>query len=123
MGGTFVRFLWCFPKVYRCGEAQLPGVWTGASAKVRREMGSNAATWDLETLRIWKSNMDIFFKMMGFRLRIFPSYHGGILLAVHASIFLGAQKLLGCTRIISGSFLELNGILLGSSSCDLCATS
>ena len=60
-GGRSFVFVGCFPKVYRCGEAQLPGVWTGASAKVRREMGSNAATWDLEILRIWKSNMDIYF--------------------------------------------------------------
>ena len=89
------------------GSPATRGYGPGHLQKVRREMGSNAVTWDLETLRIWKSNMDIFFKMMGFRLRIFPSYHGGILLGVHVFVFfLGAQKLLGCTRIISDSFLE-----------------
>lgn len=77
------------------GSSATGGIDRGIYMLVRREMGSNAATWDLETLRIWKSNMDNFFKkMMGFSLRIFSCYHGGILLCVHVFVFfLGAQKL------------------------------
>ena len=84
--GVFLRFI-------DVGKLSYQGYGPGHHHVGATRNGSNAATWDLETLRIWKSNMDIFVEMIGFRLRIFPSYHGGILLAVHVFVLF-----FGCTE-------------------------